>query len=679
MNIKIKSKLFFSFILLCFFSLLIAIVSIWMNRQKENFEAQLKTLNEIHLLSMESYKLQQEFLLNETAKIDFYKYGNSLKLKEHSEITTRIIDKLALVRHNTYSKQLFNIDSISQILLEQFNYKDIFEEVVVQIKAKGFQDYGIEGKMRNEAHALMKIESLDQVNILMLRRNEKDFIIRKDLKYVEQFKSIVNKVSNEINKSELLSIGQKKEISSQLWAYSSSFYMLVNAECLLFGKKSGEGLIGKLGAKHNRIVSQIVQQKEYAEIMEIKIFNRMLLISLACILLILVMAFIFSYRLANELSKPLVNLNQNINEYIKSKFSQLPKMKMRHSKDEISELSDNFYKMANEITSYIKLFEEKVEERTYEINMQSDEILSQKIKIFRQYNELIAKTDALQIQQDLTMEKNKNILDSIYYAERIQRSIMPSGTSFKNILPNSFVFFQPRDIVSGDFYFLHEKGNKVFFAVADCTGHGVPGAFVSIIGMHAIHRALNEFGLEKPSEILNMVNNLVVKNMSNNAETIIDDGMDIAFCCYDKVTHELEFAGAHMPMWIVSECDAELDNDMNDSSVTTYVKQNNSKYAIKELRADNQPIGHFLKRIPFTNHTIQLQKGDTIYLFSDGYADQFGGVNGKKFKYSKLKELLLSIQSFPIEMQQVHIKETFRIWKGDFEQLDDICVFGLKV
>jgi serine phosphatase RsbU (regulator of sigma subunit) len=197
--------------------------------------------------------------------------------------------------------------------------------------------------------------------------------------------------------------------------------------------------------------------------------------------------------------------------------------------------------------------------------------------------------------------------------------------------------------------------------------------------MHAIHRALNEFNLENPSEILNMVNNLVVQNISNDSETIIDDGMDIAFCSFDKVTKQLQYSGAHMPVWIVSNADLiEAEAFSNNRPVIERLTTKTT-HTIRELKADNQPIGHFMKRIPFTNHTIDLQRGDSLYIFTDGYADQFGGIAGKKFKYKRFKELLLSIQDFPIDQQQAQIKETFRIWKDQYDQVDDVCAFGLQV
>ncbi len=679
MQVKIKSKLFFSFIILCFFSLLIVIVSVVVYHQKESFVNQMKVLDEVHILTMDAYKLHQEFLIYEARTVDFYRTGKSFVVNEHNSILAKISNKLSLLKENRFANRLFENDFIPNLLKAHESYSDIFDNVIKQTITKGYQDYGVEGKMRNHAHTLMCISDLNQIDILMLRRHEKDFIIRKEVKYVTQFKNLVTKVKFEVDNQSNFSAKEKRDVHLTLSRYAGAFYEFVDTEILLHGVTNSEGLLKTLSDKHHQIVSQIIKQKSDAELTVDSIIKSIFYIACSVVILIFILAFIFSYRLANELSKPMINLNDNINKYIRSKFLDWPKMEARKSKDEIAELTNNFYKMANEITQHVKFFEEKVEERTLEVNLQSEKILQQKVKIFRQYNELSTKNEALELQQKLTLEKNKSILDSIQYAQRIQQSIMPSQASMKKMFPNSFIYFQPRDIVSGDFYFMVEKNRKLYFAIADCTGHGVPGAFVSIIGMHAIHRALNEFNLKQPAEILNCVNNLVVQNISNNSETIIDDGMDIAFCSIDLDTKQLEFAGAHMPLWIVRKDEVELSEAYSyPINHSKQLGQVDTTYVVEEIKADNQPIGHFMKRIPFTNHSIQLQSGDSIYIFSDGYADQFGGVEGKKFKYNRLKSLMLSLQDFSMDMQQIQVNETFRIWKGDFDQVDDVCMFGFK-
>ncbi|MGQ0829195.1 MAG: GAF domain-containing protein [Bacteroidota bacterium] len=261
----------------------------------------------------------------------------------------------------------------------------------------------------------------------------------------------------------------------------------------------------------------------------------------------------------------------------------------------------------------------------------------------------------MRTQHEIISEKNKHITDSINYAKRIQDAILPSSDVIKNILPESFILFKPKDIVSGDFYWITEKKGKLFFAVVDCTGHGVPGAFVSIIGHNGLYRAINEFGLDKPSEILDKLNDLVEETFRQNNTTQINDGMDIALCSYDRNLKILEFSGANNPLYYIS----------NGS--------------LSEIKGDKQPIGAFDNRKKFTNHIVNLKKDDLIYVFSDGYADQFGGTAGKKFKYNQFKGVLLSLQGTAMTEQHAILDNTISTWMNGFEQLDDICVIGMKV
>lgn len=248
--------------------------------------------------------------------------------------------------------------------------------------------------------------------------------------------------------------------------------------------------------------------------------------------------------------------------------------------------------------------------------------------------------------------KNKETLDSIKYAKRIQHAILPSPSLLAKALPNSFVLYKPKDIVSGDFYWLEEIDGIKFFAVADCTGHGVPGAMISVICNNALNRAVREFYILQPARILNKTRELIVKEFEKSEESV-SDGMDITLCCIKN--NKLQYAGAHNPLWIY---------------------RNNE---LIETKADKQPIGNFEFSKPFTNHTIELQKDDVIYLNTDGYSDQFGGPDGKKMKRKYLKNYISEISNLPIQEQKEALDTTFEKWKGNFEQIDDVCIMGVKI
>lgn len=249
-------------------------------------------------------------------------------------------------------------------------------------------------------------------------------------------------------------------------------------------------------------------------------------------------------------------------------------------------------------------------------------------------------------------EKNNEIVDSINYAKRIQTAILPPHSMIKEHLPNSFVLYKPKDIVAGDFYWLEHLEEKVFFAAADCTGHGVPGAMVSVICNNGLNRSVREYQLNDPAKILDKTREIVIKEFEKSEEEV-KDGMDIALCSLQG--NKLEYAGAHNPIWIIR----------NEEII--------------EIKANKQPIGKFDYQEPYTTHAIDLQEGDTFYIFSDGYVDQFGGEKGKKFKSLNFKRLLISIQNEPMEKQKELIDQAFENWKGDLEQIDDVCVIGVRV
>jgi serine phosphatase RsbU (regulator of sigma subunit) len=199
-------------------------------------------------------------------------------------------------------------------------------------------------------------------------------------------------------------------------------------------------------------------------------------------------------------------------------------------------------------------------------------------------------------------------------------------------------------------------GDTVLFAAADCTGHGVPGAIISVICHNALNQSVKKLGITQPNLILENSRDLVIETFAESNENV-QDGMDIALCALNTKTNEMQYAGANNPIWIIKKEATEIE----------------------EIKANKQPIGKYDLMKPFTNHTIQLDKGDTIYIFSDGYIDQFGGERGKKFKTKAFKALLLSIQEKPMEEQQKMIDESFEKWKGNLEQIDDVCVIGLRI
>lgn len=268
-------------------------------------------------------------------------------------------------------------------------------------------------------------------------------------------------------------------------------------------------------------------------------------------------------------------------------------------------------------------------------------------------NVLISEQKAeVEHQKEIVEEQKQEIVDSITYAKRIQEAILPPDRLVKEYLSNSFVLYKPKDIVAGDFYWMESADGMTIFAAADCTGHGVPGAMVSVVCHNAMNRSVREFGLREPGKILDKTRELVVTTFEKSEEDV-KDGMDVALCALKGNT--LMYAGANNPLWIIREGE------------------------VLETKATKQAVGLVDEPKPFETHTFELLPGDTFYTFSDGFVDQFGGEKGKKFKARAFKELLISIQPEPLERQRDLIDQAFEAWRGDLEQVDDVCVIGVRI
>jgi len=279
--------------------------------------------------------------------------------------------------------------------------------------------------------------------------------------------------------------------------------------------------------------------------------------------------------------------------------------------------------------------------------------------VFKEYNQkkkankiIVNQKKEVEEQKQLIEEKQTEIIDSINYAKRIQFTLLANTELLKNNLSDSFVCFKPKDIVSGDFYWATKKGNLFYLAVCDSTGHGVPGAFMSLLNISFLNEAINEKNILKPNEILNHVRDRLIENISKDGG---QDGMDAILLCIDKSNNSITYAAANNTPIIIS----------------------NGR--LIELEKDKMPVGKGEKNIPFILRNMDAQKGDIIYLYTDGYADQFGGPKGKKFKYKNLNNLLLQTSSQSMKQQKNTLETEFSTWKGDLGQVDDVCLIGIKI
>jgi serine phosphatase RsbU (regulator of sigma subunit) len=286
-------------------------------------------------------------------------------------------------------------------------------------------------------------------------------------------------------------------------------------------------------------------------------------------------------------------------------------------------------KMRTELRENERVLEAKVIERTEEVVRQKEEIERQSGKLEVLY---------------------KHVTDSIRYAKRLQDAILPPARFVKELLPDSFVLFKPKDIVSGDFYWLNKKSGRVLVAAVDCTGHGVPGAFMSLLGNNMLNQVVKENELLSAGDVLNKLNSLAAATISQKSEDgAIRDGMDLTLCI-------LDYAGANNPLYYFRD----------------------GKY--NEVKADKFPIGYYSEEAKsFVSHRMDIRKGDIFYIFSDGYSDQFGGPKGKKFMVNQFRSMLARIHNLPMNEQKEILNQTIETWKGGLEQVDDILVIGFRI
>lgn len=328
--------------------------------------------------------------------------------------------------------------------------------------------------------------------------------------------------------------------------------------------------------------------------------------------------------------------------------------------------------------------------KNYKDKQKANKIISE------QKDQVEIQNQEIEHQKSILEIRNKEVTDSINYAKHLQDAILPPESFMKKFLPESFTLYKPKDIVAGDFYWMElisletgggrsEKKNTdtgsselnlkrasnsdlqtpdselILIAAADCTGHGVPGAIVSVVCSNALNRTVKEFKIQDPGEILDKTRELVIETFEHSdpsrthASKEVKDGMDISLCSINKKTNELKWSGANNPLWII-----------RDKKVIEY-------------KPNKQPIGKVDSPIPFITHSIQLQKNDQIYIFTDGFADQFGGEKGKKFKLANMKQLFLLHSHLPMNNQKDNITSTLESWQGNIEQVDDILVIGIKI
>lgn len=411
----------------------------------------------------------------------------------------------------------------------------------------------------------------------------------------------------------------------------------------------------------------------------------------AGIFVTIIYLFFFVSWTNSDVINPVKELLRNMQ---KTTGGQLENYSLVRTNDELGELSENYNVMTSKLHEYVSHIdkmnaelEQKVKERTAEIQAQKEEIEAQRDEVESQRDEIERQRDYVIEQRDLIILQKKAITDSIEYAGNIQSAILPPSDYLKSTLKEHFIFFKPRDIVSGDFYWAHQlkssKGNKSIIVAADSTGHGVPGAFMSMLGVTLLNEIIVKKGITNPSHILDNLKDNVVNSLHQTNEIgKSKDGIDIAVCKIDYQNLKLEYAGAYNPVYILRTINnkSEQEKQKQIYEKKGYIVEMYNDKVLIELKADKNPIGISNKaRNPYTLNELDLKKGDILYMFSDGYADQFGGPRRLKFLYSRFKDLLQRNSDQSMEMQKDELNKAFNTWKGHNRQVDDILVMGIKI
>ncbi|MFC2137451.1 7TM diverse intracellular signaling domain-containing protein [Bacteroidota bacterium] len=333
-------------------------------------------------------------------------------------------------------------------------------------------------------------------------------------------------------------------------------------------------------------------------------------------------------------------------------------------------------KLTRDLNIVNQNLETLVDARTMEVSLKNEAIEEKNIVLEDQKHEI-------SLQKDNLETKNREITSSISYASKIQNAILPEVKTFREHFQNYFIVYKPRDIISGDFYWIYEWGEKLFFALADCTGHGVPGAFMSILGFNLLNEVLTQYlsvfteESFKSNQILNILRKRLKKALHQTSPVGENqDGIDISFCMYDKLTKNIQFAGANPFFYLVRNKNPEFE--IEDDSVVKYEIDN--AYELVQLKGDRMPVGVYLMEKEFTNYSFKVNTGEKLYLYSDGLSDLIGGERDKKFLQKRVRELIIDIHTKPMKEQETIINKTITDWVGTkHEQLDDISMLGIEI
>ncbi len=616
------SRFILLFIIIAIFFIVTLIINVsYQSRKQKMYNLKEKTIKIQTDFYNDNIQINNFFIYSLVDPL-FYEENKSVYLNKHDSILKNIKINIDFI---TSQKDFQKIDTINtKVIFENLlsSYQIILDSIVDLSIKRGFKDYGYVGQMRDYAHTLEGFSYFDKAKTLMLRRHEKDYIIRGEKKYINLFIEKNKKYQSEVISS-FLSKNQKDTIIETLKNYLKNYKTVVAYDSLL-GIKYNIGLARKFTEIQQSLQEKIDIMIELTQNHINKTEKRLKIVYIFVSLFLIIISFVGGLIITRYITRPISKLSDNIKVFFESNFKKTHNFKYKTSIAEIVILIEYYFSMKKNILSLLNKFQQKVKERTEEVQSQKELIEKQKIKVEKTNNDMIA---------------------SFQYAKKIQEAILPSEKELKNDFKDFFVIYKPKDIVSGDFLWYrkvkNERFNMKLIAVADCTGHGVPGALMSMLSI----AYLNEIILRKEVVHANKVLEILRLNIISNFK---HDGLDIAFIIIDKDNKKIEFAGANRHLFI------------------------KRKDKVIKIKGNRMPIGKYPTTNFFENKTFSYKKGDIILAFSDGITDQLSE-NGSKLTSKNFLSVFENNKLLKdIKFKMLH---EFNNWKKNNEQTDDVLVF----
>jgi len=616
----IKNKLLFSFGIILFVTMLMIVLNLWLANREEKLGKLLVLLSKIDRNIQLMNNLEKDFFSDETINPEFYNTGESKYLSQRQIILSHIYHELDTLKSFSEVQTFGVIGEIDTITADFKNYCLVFDRLHTLTRARGFKDYGLEGKMRESIHEIENAPyPLNMVLLLSARRHEKDFMLRKDEQYLSKNAKSIAELEEDIEQK-VKSKKIKNEFFELINDYKKTFYELANIEKEI-GFDNNSGLKGNLKKISARLTEKVDKFNNVIFKKVEDIYVNIHYISIGTIIFYLLLYFALAFFITQSLSLPISQLSNSIDNVISNNFARTEKIAVISSKDEVGGLAEDFQYMLT-----------KVQDSFEEIRIKSEKIA----------------------------EKQHALMKSLEYAQQIQQAILPDEEDLSSFFAEFFVLYLPRDVVSGDFYWLIRRKEQVFIAVVDCTGHGVPGAFMSMIGHTLLNKIITQSKISDPADILEVLHTEVKEALRQDTNKN-DDGMDISLCLIESKPSNpdhclLTFAGAKGKLFYTENGE------------------------LKELKGTKRSIGGSHKSAvkPFENQKITLKNSELIYLFTDGMIDQHNEID-EKYSKQRLKDFVSQIKHLPLQEQYGKLIAEMSNYMGKQAQRDDITMLGIRI